>query len=139
MVDASGLIEALKRDSLDQRAVADHLMLLAKVRIRDYGHVALLRRFVGCCICPTLTSYVIFIYSFEPLFLLDTCCRVQLPLPLTPTADRFYSVTCARTSHGMMVDKGTEKQHCLSGECRAFSLPHAGSFRPNIDRGSTAA
>ena len=34
MVDASGLIEALKRDNLDQRTVADHLMLLAKVGIR---------------------------------------------------------------------------------------------------------
>lgn len=32
MVDATGLIEALGRDDLDQRAVADHLVLLAKVR-----------------------------------------------------------------------------------------------------------
>lgn len=59
MVGASGLIEALKRDNLDQRSVAEHLMLLAKVRIRDYnGHVALLSRYVGCCTFPTLTLYV---------------------------------------------------------------------------------
>lgn len=33
MVDASGLIDALERDVLDQRAVADQLVLLAKVCI----------------------------------------------------------------------------------------------------------
>lgn len=32
MMDASGLIDALGRDDLDQRAVADHLVVLAKVR-----------------------------------------------------------------------------------------------------------
>lgn len=31
MGDASGLIDALGQDDLDQRAVADHLVLLSKV------------------------------------------------------------------------------------------------------------
>lgn len=31
MMDASGLIDALGQDDLDQRAVADHLVVLAKV------------------------------------------------------------------------------------------------------------
>lgn len=45
MVDASGLINALGRDDLNQRAVADHLVLLAKVRNSLHGGEVKIRKY----------------------------------------------------------------------------------------------
>lgn len=95
MVGASGLIEALKRDNLDQRAVAEHLMLLAKVRIRDYdwtcGAIEQICGMLYVSDADFIRNFVPVGYHvlllFEPLFLIHAAVfNSHLPSRQPPTA-----------------------------------------------------